>query len=266
MAIDLRTPYKGNLPFIETDTQVTVGNKTLDAEEVRCLVWRLAERHDVIVVHDEATGFFASFVDAVHKGQLVPASRALVAAVRHGLGLVGVKPVAKGDLSKMPRREGAAPASRSLAQVVEGSESPTPERDQLVGELRGAADEAEIFGVLRASLVTFDRVVAFNELGLLPGLKDKMSTTVEPYRARLSTDPILAHDLDPTLEYLDGASQRAADSRKRNEVWRDGTEERLTEELTAQARDEGRREATEALSDQLEALFKAADPGKADKK
>lgn len=266
MAIDLRTPYKGNLPFIETDTQLTVGNKTLDADEVRCMVWRLAERHGVIVVQDETTGYIASFVDAVRKGTLVPASRALVAALKHGMALVGIKQIAKGDLSKMPRRDGAAPAARALSQVVEGNEPAAPERDHLVGELRGAADEAETFGVVRASLVTFERVVAYNELGLLPGLKDKMATTVESYRPRLATDPILTHDLDPTLEYLDGASERAADSRKRNEAWREETEDHLKEEITAQAREEGRREATEAMGDRLETAFKGMKPGTADKK
>ena len=117
MAIDLRTPYKGNLQLVETDTQLTVGNKTLDADEVRCVVWRLAERHGVIVIQDEATGFFASFVAAVQKGTLVPASRALVAALKHGMGLVGIKQIAKGDLSKMPRRDGTAPAARARTKV-----------------------------------------------------------------------------------------------------------------------------------------------------
>lgn len=266
MPIDLTPPYKGPLQFIETDTQITIGAKTLDVDEARCLVSGVAARRGVIIVSNEATAFFASFIEAVQKGRLVPASRALVSAIKHGMALLGIKQLSKGDLNKMPRRDGAAPAAQALAQVVEVNEPATPERDQLVGELRGSADEAEVFGVLRSSLVSFERTVGFNELSLLPGLKDKMSTTVDPYRPRLATDPILTHDLDPTLEYLDGASQRAADSRKRNETWRDETEERLEGEITAKARDAGRREATEAMSDQLETVFKGMDHGKADKK
>ena len=149
----------------------------------------------------------------------------------------------------------AEAAARALATVIETREPAGPARDAKVAALRQAARSTETLGTMRDGLLMMARQVAGNEVAVLTGLHDRVDTGVESYRHRLAMEPLLKLDLEPALDFLDGAAEQANATRKRNEAWRAATEARLKAQLTAAARAEGRSEATEALSDRVAAAL-----------
>lgn len=252
-SIDLTQPV--NIVVTIKDQGLTVGATNLSAAEAAAVAQHFEAQHSLVLVRDEGNRDYADFCAAQRQGDPVAGARSLVATVEHSLPVLGVQPVADVDLTDMPQRQGAAAAARATAQVVETKEPPSPARDQKVATLRQQADTAESLDTLRDGFHCLVRQIAGNEVETLTGLETRVEATVEPYRHRLATEPLLKRDLEPALTFLDGAAAQANHTRKRNEAWRASTENRLKEELTAKARAEGRRDATTALNDRLAALF-----------
>ena len=184
----------------------------------------------------------------------VTAARYIVAVVSTFLPACGVKKLPAEDLSKLKFRDGAAAAARSAAGVL-GTAPASAERDAAVAELTGLGNDAEVCDILRDGLQQLDRQAGANEMRFLPTLRTQVETVVTTYQPQIATDPLVRRDLEPATEYLTGAAQRAADTRRYNE----NQQERLTKQIEGQvesrAREEGRSEVRVEFNDKLSGML-----------
>ena len=130
-----------------------------------------------------------------------------------------------------------------------------PERDATVTELTSLGNDAEVCDIFRDGLQQLDRQAGANEMRFLPTLRTQVETVVTTYQPQIATDPLVRRDLEPATEYLTGAAQRAAETRRHNE----NQQERLTKQIEGQvesrAREEGRSEVRVEFNDKLSGML-----------
>lgn len=198
---------------------------------------------------------FARAQDAVQRGDRVAAARHMIAALSSFLPMCGVKKLPADDLSDMGQRDGAAAAAQSAAGVL-GNAPPSPERDATVADLKRLGTEAEVCDILRDGFQQFDRQSGANELVFLPILRNQVEAVVTANQPQIATDPLVRRDLEPATQFLTGAAQKAAETRRRNKNERDEMTKQITAQVEGAARAEGRSEARAEINDTLAALLK----------
>lgn len=244
-------------PFIvtETATGLSVGGVDLTASQAVSVVAAFRKDGQLYYAVNPVAQLFAKAQDAQQRGDRIAAARYIVAMVSAFLPECGVKKLPAEDLSKLKFRDGAAAAARSAAGVL-GTAPASPERDAAVTELTSLGNDAEVCDIFRDGLQQLDRQAGANEMRFLPTLRTHVETVVTTYQPQIATDPLVRRDLEPATEYLTGAAQRAADSRRRNKNQQEELTAQIKDEVTASARAEGRSEARNELLDKMVGAMK----------
>ena len=115
-------------------------------------------------------------------------------------------------------------------------------------------NDAEVCDIFRDGLQQLDRQAGANEMRFLPTLRTQVETVVTTYQPQIATDPLVRRDLAPATDFLTGAAQRAADTRRRNENHREELTQEITGQVEAAARAEGRSEARSEFRDALSGM------------
>ena len=207
------------------------------------------------VLRTPADHAFGGFCAAADKGDVVGAVRNLVLLNQHAMPSCAVAPHSNPSLDDMPQRSGMPGAARAVADVVLREEPAGAERDRSVADLRQYADRGEACLLLRSTMVAVGKQAGANEAQFLPEAKKRIAAAVSRYRPRLAIEPVLEQDLEPALDYLDGASQKGVESRRRNQSNRKQQTEALSNKLLAEGREQGRREAATVFTDKLTGII-----------
>lgn len=239
----------------ESDKGLKVGDKELSSKEVAATLRYVAGQGHALLVNTPMTRCYMVLDKSWGQRDPVISARALVSLNIQALPLLGVRPFKEVDLSKMPRRHGASAAAFAAADTLEQFPPVMDELPQTVAALRRNGTAAHTFYVLRESYRALDRQIGANELQVLPALRTDLTTTVTELQTKMASNPLIMGGLEPVVEYMEGAAQQGADSRRRNDANREETENALREKIEAAAREEGRRETMTAVTDKLSTAF-----------
>lgn len=253
--MDLDLNVKTNHTVTLRNGVLSVDNRDFTLTEIAAAVQFCQANRLVRIFSTPADHAYGGFCEAADKGDVVGAARNLSLINQHGMESCAVVPTSHPSLDDMPQRQGMPEAARSVAEVVLRVEPAGAERDRTVTVLRQFADRGEACLLLRSTMVAVGKQAGANEAQFLPEAKKRIAVAVERYRPRLAMEPVLAQDLEPALDYLDGASQKGVESRRRNQNNRQHQTEALSNKLLAQGREQGRREATTSLTDKLTGLL-----------
>jgi hypothetical protein len=231
---------------------------------------------DSLMCHGEAAGvaillmdperpesqLFRSYVPRivllVQAGDTVELAHAVVAMNTDLLPLLRVKTLPVEELSGMPMREGAGEAAEAAAATVAAFPAETANSGCDAEELRAAGTRAKTQFVVRNGFQLLERTVGANELQNLPYIRDQIGHLVLTLGNKAESHPKIAALFHEALQYNKEAAERGARSRVQNAAWRSETEAKIRGEVVAKAREEGRRDALNQISDRLSGIVETS--------
>lgn len=237
----------------EVDKGLKVGDKELTSKEVAAALRHLQGGGQALLVRTPMARCYVALERSW--GDPVTAARALVALNTQALPQLGVRPMKDTDLTRMPRREGAAQAAFAAADTLEQFPPVMENLGESITTLRRTGMAAHTFDILRDGYRVLDRQVGANELAVLPVLRAEVGNALTELQTKMASHPLIQQGLEPAVVYLEGAAQQGVDSRRRAQSQREETERTLRQKVEAEAREEGRREAMSAMSDKLATAF-----------